>query len=666
MPESHPTAQPIIASSTSGFRNSEDYALFGLLVLHGLCQPDDLAPLAAAQRADDGGRPLLEILAEINELDPKKQKDIRELLGLLATPRLRDSLPHALPAMATIRQSFSIAATAVTPEDPSLARTVPVGGITARASATAVSTPTAGPTLVSGSVTRLTKDEVERMDRSRAKGKLIGRELSGHVVIDRIGSGGQGDVYLAKQLSLNRYVALKSLEVPPGADLQRFMQMFRSEAETLARINHARIVKIFEIFESEGGAWFTMEHINGKTIRDLVKESGFIPVDVVANIACQVCSALQRTSEDGLIHRDIKPNNIMLDENGEVKIVDFGLAGLTAQFTGGTGQFSGTPQYAAPEQASGLPLTPKVDQYCLGLTLYYALTGKNPIDGRTLQEVLFKQVNEMPAPPSEIVDSIPREADRTIMRMIDKDPEKRFRSFSECYTAWEKVLQTSAHGQVTTGRALLGETLLRMSREDRSSAWRNAVTLGIGGVVVVAGAMALEGPLRAAEAHDILDLAGDIGTAMLAFSLACIGYVALVRRKLIPAVLPVRQVLWTHIATAVPSVALLLLHSGNFLSGTFWGEGPAKNVMSVIVGLALIATALSGAAGLAIFRVLQRRQRLEQMELRGAAPANDTESFLSAVSAKALSGWRLVHYPLAVLLVFLSLLHILASLHFRG
>lgn len=674
MAESDPEPLSSLDPQTQGFLFPEDYTLFGLLVLHRLCEPSDFAALAMAQRQEPEPCRLLTILAEHNNLADQKRADISELLGLLATPKLRDVFPSELPAVATIREEMqttireqrlaaraSLTAGPTIPAQPHLPSDAPTF-----VSAAPLSSQSSVSSSVASLSTRLSVDEMQRIERARPKGRLIGLELGGHVVLDRLGGGGQGDVYLAKQLTLNRYVAMKSLEIPKFAPREGFIAAFQHEAETLGRINHSRIVKVFDIFEANGEVLFTMEYIPGKTIQDLVKASnGPMPLDVVANLACQACSALQRTSEDGLIHRDIKPHNMLVDENGDLKIVDFGLAGAIAQFAEGLENFSGTPQYSSPEQASSQPLTAASDQYALGLTLYYALVGHPPIGGKSVAEVLYKQVNETPPPPSQGNNQLPAAVDRVIMRMLDKNPAKRFASFDECYAAWADILEQSAKGQRAAGtRQLLGEGLLRLSRSEKDTIKKRSIALVVGWLAFAGGAYFAEGPLRTAGMGRFLEWSGDWGTYILAFSLSCIAYVAMARRKWMPVIGSLRGWLYTHIVTAVPSILLLLIHSGAYLRGALPGGIQSKPWLSVIVALALLVAGISGTVGLLIFRALQRQQRMQVLELRGQEKGDEKENFLLATGARALSGWRLVHYPIALLFFLLAILHIIAALKF--
>ena len=655
--------QPL--EDSTGFLFTEDYTLFGLLVLHKLCLPSDYLTLVMAQRREQTARPLLAVLADANNLTDKQKKDINDLIGVLSEPKLRGLLPANLPAVETIRMDLEATVRTVQAQAAkSMEEAVTIASVapTVRSS-TSVSVSALGTSYTSGEVsTRLTGDEVKRIESSKKKGRLVGEVIAGHVLIDKLGGGGQGDVYLAKQLSLNRYVAMKSLEAPKGASLESFIAFFRQEAETLGRINHARIVKVFEIFESDGRAFFTMEHITGKTVRELVVDAGGgLPLEVVSNLACQACSAFQRTSEDGLVHRDIKPANMLLDENGDLKIVDFGLAGTIEAFGKGGEFFAGTPHYASPEQAAKTALTPLSDQYSLGLTLYYALTGQSPVGGKSLTEVLYKQMNETPPPPSQLNNNVPKTVDRVVMRMLEKDPAKRYASFDECYTAWQDILLSSAaKGKLAGTSQLLGENLLRISRAEGKAIARNAITLGVVWVAFFFVAVFGEQYLREAGLQSVLKFCGDWGTYVLGFSLLCIAYVAAARRGKVPMYGDFRAWLYTHIATAVISIMMLLIHSGHFLRGLLPGGTGPKPVLSILSALALLVTAISGVTGLVLFRALQKRIAMEQLQLRGKQ-ASEKEKMVVALGAQALSGWRLVHYPLAIFFVVLALLHILAA-----
>ncbi|CAN5238723.1 hypothetical protein BH09SUM1_BH09SUM1_25660 [soil metagenome] len=650
------------------FLYREDFLLFGLLVRHGLCQAEHYSYLVRAQRDQADRPPLMKFLSELGKLPDKSRKDMEELLSILSTPKLRELLPSQMPEINTlVEMAKTRHVVKAAPRDTSGEATVLELPEVTRVDgdgATAILSHDGSVSTTNTLSRSLSHEEMKRVEGARKKSRLIGEELAGHVIIDRLGSGGQGDVYLAKQLSLNRYVALKKLEVPRGAPPDQFMQAFRQEAQTLGQINHARIVKVYEIFIEKGSAFFTMEYLNGKTLKDLVSQSGPMPVDVVANLACQACSALSRTASDGLVHRDIKPANMMLDENGDLKIVDFGLSAAAANIGSAEG-FSGTPQFASPEQAKLEPLTPRSDQYSLGLTLYTTLTGELPFKAKTMQDMLDAQISETPRPPSEINEQLPRSVDRVIMKMLAKDPAERYATFDECYDDWGKILQGGGRQSVAAPTQLLGESLARFSKAEKSVVTKRAIALGLAWIFLTAGATLGELPMRRRNLDGFLDFCGNAGTSILIFSLCCIFYVALARRKILPTFGSLRMWLYIHIATAIPAVALLLIHSGNFLAGVFGPGQQPKPILSILMAIVLLVTAVSGTVGLMIFRALRRQVQLQQLALRGGG-ANSKEAVYTVLSARVLAGWRLVHYPLAIFFILLAILHILQSLRFAA
>ena len=651
------------------FFYKEDYLLFGLLVRHGLLHVKDHANLAALQHGSEGRPPIKELLCQSSETPEKTQKDLQELLDILGDSRLTEYLPDSIPQLRTIIQEgkTTVVDSQKTQQD-GMAKTVKLDEKTIGAEDATVPDDEFPEKLLSldeSIRSRITDKEREMVRTAVGKGHLIGEVLSGHLVLDKIGHGGQGEVYLAKQLSLNRYVALKRLDVPSGASPRAFLDAFRAEAETLAQINHTRIVSIYDIFEAQGEAYFTMECVHGQTLKDLIKTSGEpLATDIVANIACQACSALARTSDDGLVHRDIKPANMMLDENGDLKIVDFGLAGAEAAFVDKRG-FAGTPPYAAPEQFEGEPLTAATDQYALGVTLFEALTGRLPFTHKRLAELAEAHSSADPPVPSSLNEDLSREVDRVLLKMLAKQPTDRYVSFEDCYKAWEKVLTDSTQRTAAAKSQLLGETMLNFSREQRGKLKNQTGILIVCWCLLAVGAIAGEIGLRRRGLHDALDWAGNFGTALMVFSLSCVFYVALARRGFLPTVGSLRAWLYTHIATVIPAVALLLVHSGNFMRGITPGPPQAKPVLTLLLSTTLLAAAISGSLGLLIFRTLRRRIQIEQLALRGTGEISARQAMMMALSAQILSGWRLVHYPIAMLFILLSILHIFISIKFQ-
>lgn len=687
------------------FLYKEDYILFGLMVRHGLAEMQDHDSLCLYQ-SQVGTRPsLMDLLCETSESPEKLRKDLQTLLDILSTKELRNYLPQQLPLMETVQlwktknsdaptvpstrlipsllfdesnsqdEATDVSPNAkrrqVGPEDKHDMVTIPdnaaIGGANRGLESSQFETlqRTSATTYIDATVRgSLTHEEVKRIESKVEALPLVGKVYNNHIILDKIGGGAQGDVYLAKQLALDRYVALKKLTTKPGDDANRFFQIFRQEAQTIARINHPNIVQVYDIFAENNEAFFTMESINGKTIRELIQTSGGqLPLDLVANIACQACSALSRTSEDNLVHRDIKPANMMLDNNGSLKIVDFGLASASASLSSLQG-FAGTPIYAAPEQFDAQNLTPSVDQYSLGVTLYEALTGKNPFKGKGLMAVEQLHKTAVIEAPSTLNTELPREVDAVLLKMMGKTPQQRYATFDDCYNAWEKILVQSTKARKTTTAALLGESLIRLGKQESKALQIRGAYLAGAWVFLTLGTILGNSTLQSKKMHSWIGFAGNAGTAILVFSLFCIFYVAMARRGFIPTIGSLRVWLYTHIATAIPAIILLLIHSGNFLANITPGLPQAKPLLSILMSVTLIVTAVSGSVGLLIFRALRRQIQINDIGLRKGAEQSPRQIMMTALSAQLLSGWRLVHYPLAVLFIVLCILHILVSLQY--
>jgi hypothetical protein len=270
----------------------------------------------------------------------------------------------------------------------------------------------------------------------------------------------------------------------------------------------------------------------------------------------------------------------------------------------------------------------------------------------------------MPPSPSSLNPQLPPSVDRVLLRMMEKEPGRRFATFDDCFSAWEEILQAESRGGAAATSQLLGDALLRFGKKERESILRRSVWLTLAWLLLVTGTVLGEYRLRSRGLGWFLDACGVWGTVLLSFSLGCIFYVALARRRWVPIVGSLRAWLYTHIATAVPAVAMLLVHSGYFVQDVFSRSAHSRPWLSVLMASTLLVTAISGSVGLVIFRQLRRRLQLEGLELRGAR-TNPREAMLMVLGARFLAGWRLVHYPLAVFFILLSLAHILHWLRFR-
>jgi serine/threonine-protein kinase len=264
-----------------------------------------------------------------------------------------------------------------------------------------------------------------------ASDTLIGRTFDTRYVIERkLGSGGMADVYLAEDQELGRRVALKLLDDRHASD-EQFVERFRREAQSAAGLNHPSIVSIFDRGYAEGTYYIAMEYLDGRTLKELLVKNGPTPVPIAIDYARQILGALAFAHRNAIVHRDIKPHNIVVGGDGRLKVTDFGIARSGASQMTEAGSIVGTAQYRSPEQARGAPVDPRSDIYSLGVVLYEMLTGKVPFSGDTPVEIAMKHLSQVPEPPSKLRDGIPHDLDAVVMRALAKDPEQRYATAEE-------------------------------------------------------------------------------------------------------------------------------------------------------------------------------------------------------------------------------------------
>ena len=218
-------------------------------------------------------------------------------------------------------------------------------------------------------------------------------------VVSRIGSGGMADVYCAEDLQLGRNVALKLLHDRFAADGE-FVERFRREASSAAGLQHPNVVAVYDRGEWDGTSYIAMEHVRGRTLKQLVTEEAPLDAGRAIGLVEQILRAARFAHRRGIIHRDLKPHNVIVDDEDRAKVTDFGIARAGASDMTQTGSIMGTAQYLSPEQAQGAPVDARSDLYSIGITLYELLTGRVPFDGDSAVTIALKQVNEAPVPPS--------------------------------------------------------------------------------------------------------------------------------------------------------------------------------------------------------------------------------------------------------------------------
>lgn len=258
-----------------------------------------------------------------------------------------------------------------------------------------------------------------------------GKVLKGRYrIVKKIGSGGMADVYLGYDTVLERNVAVKLMH-PHYASDENFVRRFKREAQAAANLNHPNIVSVFDWGAEDSTYFIVMELIKGKTLKEIIKERGALPVKQAIDIAKQIASALAFAHKHEVVHRDIKPQNIIITDDGLVKVTDFGIARAKSSAVTDTGTVMGSVHYISPEQAQGLPATELSDIYSLGVVMYEMLTGNLPYTGDTAVAIAMKHATEQPPRPSSLNPEISPELEKIILKAMAKDPFDRYQSAEE-------------------------------------------------------------------------------------------------------------------------------------------------------------------------------------------------------------------------------------------
>src|SRR6184192_521895 len=251
-----------------------------------------------------------------------------------------------------------------------------------------------------------------------------------YLIIRKLGAGGMANVYLAEDQELGRRVAIKILDDRHAAD-DSFIERFRREAKNAASLSHPNIVSIYDRGEAEGTYYIAMEYLSGRSLKELIVGRGPTPMRIALDYARQILAALGFAHRHGIVHRDIKPHNVVVDADGRLKVTDFGIARSGASQMTEAGSIIGTAQYLSPEQARGAPVDQRSDIYSIGIVLYEMLTGGVPFTGDTPVEIAMKHLSAVPEPPSKKRAEVPRGLDLAVVRALAKDPEDRFQSAEE-------------------------------------------------------------------------------------------------------------------------------------------------------------------------------------------------------------------------------------------
>ncbi|MCB9556090.1 MAG: serine/threonine protein kinase [Deltaproteobacteria bacterium] len=288
-----------------------------------------------------------------------------------------------------------------------------------------------------------------------SQGNALGTILDGQIELEQVcGEGAMGTVYRAYQHSMDRYVAVKIMR-PELTTNQALVRRFRREARAAAKLSHPSIITVYLVGDTDEGLPFiAMEYVEGITLEALCEQHAPLPVARAFDIATQIASALTEAHEHGVIHRDLKPGNILLSSKrsgrDEIKVVDFGIAKISegdeeSQLTQ-TGAVFGTPYYLSPEQASGAKVDQRSDVYSLGVVLYHMLTGALPFRGSSSMEVLLQHIKELPPPPRTINPALSPAVENVILTSLEKDPQRRYQSAQAFADAMAQATQHLAPG----------------------------------------------------------------------------------------------------------------------------------------------------------------------------------------------------------------------------
>jgi beta-lactam-binding protein with PASTA domain/predicted Ser/Thr protein kinase len=257
-------------------------------------------------------------------------------------------------------------------------------------------------------------------------------------ILRKLGSGGMANVYLAEDEDLGRRVAIKILNDRYASD-DSSNERFRREAKSAAGLSHPHIVAIYDRGEADGRPYIAMEVIEGRSLKEVIVASGSLPIQQAVMYAKQILNALRFAHRHGIIHRDIKPHNILLGAEDRLKVTDFGIARAGASQMTEAGSIMGTAQYLSPEQARGAPVTAASDLYSVGVVLYEMLTGTTPFEGETPIEIAMKHLNEPPRPPSALRPEISPELDQIVLRALAKDAGERYQAAEEFSADLDRV-----------------------------------------------------------------------------------------------------------------------------------------------------------------------------------------------------------------------------------
>ena len=319
--------------------------------------------------------------------------------------------------------------------------------------------------------------------------KYIGKILDDrYEILELIGTGGMANVYKALCHRLNRYDAVKIMRDDTAAD-ECFRKRFRTESQAVAMLSHPNIVSVYDVSHNENIEYIVMELVDGITLKQYMKEHGALPTDEVLNFSIQIAKALAHAHSKGIIHRDIKPQNVMLLKDGLIKVADFGIAALQNDIEESTNETVGSVHYIAPEQARGAAADARSDIYSLGIVMYEMMTGRLPYVGKSDVEVAVKHMNTEAVPPRTIVPGIPEELERICLKAMATDITDRYQSAGELLSDLEQfrkqLAEASAHKADVSSQSIETENIEVEDAGRRKRKKKSKFALGSGVIAVL-------------------------------------------------------------------------------------------------------------------------------------------------------------------------------------
>ncbi|MDS0525116.1 protein kinase [Clostridium sp. SHJSY1] len=272
--------------------------------------------------------------------------------------------------------------------------------------------------------------------------------LNRYEILEKIGEGGMGTVYKGRCVILDTFVAIKIIKTELN-NSQKFIDRFNREANLIASLSHPSIVKFYGVGSKGNINFLVMEYVDGKSLRKIINEHGRLDPTAALDIALQTARALEVAHKNNIIHRDVKPDNILITRNNKVKLMDFGLAkGNDSISMTSSNLIIGSAHYFSPEQANGHPVDGRTDLYALGIVMYEMVTGRVPFYGENTMAIIIKHANYPVTPPTDIVNNFPKYFNRVILKCLEKRPVERFQNATELCEALnivKKSIKESYH-----------------------------------------------------------------------------------------------------------------------------------------------------------------------------------------------------------------------------